>query len=96
MGSDKSKLIVLSIPDYAFTPFGNGNTRISNEIEQYNTYIKSYCLGRNITFLNITEITKAGLINTDYVASDGLHPSTTAYTEFVKLLLPLANQKLGL
>ncbi|WP_439131160.1 SGNH/GDSL hydrolase family protein [Polaribacter sp.] len=96
VGSDKSKLIVLSIPDYAFTPFGNGNTKISIEIEQYNAYIKSYCLSKNITFLNITEITKTGLINTDFVARDGLHPSEKAYTEFVKLLLPLASQKLGI
>ena len=95
VGLDKSKLIVLSIPDYAFTPFGNGNANISKEIEQYNTHIKNFCESNNITFLNITDITQQGLANPIYVASDGLHPSKEAYTAFVKRLIPLATQKLG-
>lgn len=93
---DKSKLIVLSIPDYAFTPFGNGSTTISNEIEKYNSHIQQFCESSAITFLNITDITQAGLTNPIYVASDNLHPSKEAYTEFVKRLLPLASEKLGL
>ena len=93
---DRNKLIVLSIPDYAYTPFGNGNTTISSEIEKYNNHIELYCQTNSITFLNITDITQDGLSNPDYVASDGLHPSKEAYTEFVKRLLPLATQKLGL
>ena len=96
VGLDKSKLIVLSIPDYAFTPFGNGSTTISQEIEKYNTHIKNFCESRTITFLNITDITQQGLVNPIYVASDRLHPSKEAYTEFVKRLIPLATQKLGL
>jgi len=96
VGLDKSKLIVLSIPDYAFTPFGNGSTTISQEIEKYNTHIKNFCESRTITFLNITDITQQGLANPIYVASDRLHPSKEAYTEFVKRLIPLATQKLGL
>jgi acyl-CoA thioesterase-1 len=96
VGLAKSKLIVLSIPDYAFTPFGNGNTTISQEIEEYNTHIKNFCESRNITFLNITDITQQGLANPIYVARDGLHPSKEAYTEFVKRLIPLAIEKLGL
>lgn len=92
---DKSKLIVLSIPDYAFTPFGGGSTSISEELEVYNNHIKQFCENRDITFLNITDITQQGLANPNYVANDGLHPSTEAYTEFVKRLLPLASQKLA-
>ena len=94
--SSKDKLIVISIPDYAFTPFGNGNKTISNDIEKYNNYIKNYCNRKNVTFLNITDITTAGLSDTTLVANDGLHPSTNAYAKFVKRLLPIATQKLGL
>lgn len=93
---DKSKVIVLSIPDYAFTPFGNGRATISMEIEKYNSYIKNYCQNNAITFLNITDITQAGLTNPIYVANDGLHPSEDAYTEFVKRLLPIVLQKLDI
>ena len=73
--SDKNNVIVVSIPDYAFTPFGNGNSNISTEIDQYNNFAKNYCATNNISYLNITDITRAGLINPNFVASDGLHPS---------------------
>lgn len=93
--SDKSKLIVLSIPDYAFTPFGNGSTKITEEVEKYNSYIKDYCKTNNISFINITDITQDGLTKPNYVANDGLHPSSEAYTKFVERILPIATQKLG-
>ena len=85
---DKSNVIVISIPDYAFTPFGNGNTSISAEIDQYNNFAKSYCDQNGITFVNITDITRQGLLNTSLVASDNLHPSEIAYSKFVELILP--------
>ena len=86
--NDINRVIVVSIPDYAFTPFGNGNPTISQEIAQYNAFAQSYCASRNIKFVNITDITKQGLNDPELVASDGLHPSTKAYTKFVSLLLP--------
>lgn len=90
----KSNVTVVSIPDYAFTPFGGGNTNISSEIDKYNTYAETYCIGNNITFVNITDITRMGFDNTNLVASDGLHPSTLAYSKFVDRILPFAIEKL--
>lgn len=93
---NKSKnVIVVSIPDYAFTPFGRGNTSISTGIDKYNEFAKNYCEQNEITFVNITDITREGLSNTGLVASDGLHPSTLAYTKFVERILPLAIEKLN-
>lgn len=91
---DKNRVIVVSIPDYAFTPFGNGNTTISSEIDAYNAFAENYCNANNITFVNITDITRNGLEDTDLVASDGLHPSEKAYSLFVERLLPYALEKL--
>lgn len=92
---NKSKLIVVSIPDYAFTPYGKrlGETTsaaISLALEQYNTFAKNYCIQNNIEFVNITDITQQGLVNPDLVASDGLHPSELAYAKFVERILPKA------
>lgn len=87
---DKSNVIVVSIPDYAFTPFGNGSTAITSGIEQYNTFAKNYCMENNIEFVNITDITQQGLNNPSLVASDGLHPSELAYAKFVERILPKA------
>lgn len=91
---DKKNVIVVSIPDYAYTPFGNGNTNISTEIDRYNSFAEDYCTKNNITYISITDITRMGLNNPELVASDGLHPSKLAYTKFVERILPVAIEKL--
>lgn len=90
---DKNNVIVLSIPDYAYTPFAANYTnenrmKISNEIDQYNTSAERYCISKGVTFISITDITRQGLSNTSLVASDGLHPSETAYKMLVERMLP--------
>jgi lysophospholipase L1-like esterase len=90
---DKKNVIVISIPDYAYTPFASGlgesgRAKISSEINQYNTFAENYCMMNAITFVSITDITRQGLNNTSLVASDGLHPSETAYKMFVERMLP--------
>lgn len=94
---DAENVIVVSIPDYAFTPFGQsfGNPAVtSQEIDQYNNFAETYCAANGITFVNITDITRQGLINTALVATDNLHPSELAYTLFVERLLPVATNKI--
>lgn len=94
--NNKNRVVVLSIPDYAFTPFGQASNpqSISQDIDRYNDFAKNYCDSQSITFLDITDITRDGLNNPDLVASDGLHPSALAYTKFVDRLLPIALEKL--
>ncbi|NMH87052.1 SGNH/GDSL hydrolase family protein [Flavivirga algicola] len=92
---NKEKLIVVSIPDYAFTPFGNGNTNISEDLDKYNTYIENYCKQYSITYVYITDITREGFQKPELVANDGLHPSTIAYSHFVSRMLPKALEKIG-
>jgi lysophospholipase L1-like esterase len=88
---DKKNVIVLSIPDYAYTPFGTmfgGTAKISTEISQYNTFAENYCKTNGVLFISITDITQRGIENPSLVASDGLHPSKEAYTLFVDRILP--------
>jgi acyl-CoA thioesterase-1 len=90
---DKTNVIVISIPDYAYTPFGQGSgnqSRISMEIDAYNAFAKKYCIDNTIEFINITDITRQGLINPNLVAQDGLHPSELAYSLFAERILPKA------
>lgn len=91
---DATKVIVVSIPDYAYTPFGNGDTTISQEIDSYNNFAENHCNQNNITFINITDITRQGLSNPNLVASDNLHPSELAYSMFVDRILPVAKEKI--
>lgn len=91
---DLNNLIVVSIPDYAYTPFGNSDETISNELDRYNAFANNYCVSKNINFIPITDITRMGLDNPELVATDNLHPSELAYTKFVERILPFAIQKL--
>lgn len=92
---NKNNVIVVSIPDYAFTPFGNGNTTISAEIDSYNAFAENYCNTNHISFITITDITRLGLAQPELVANDGLHPSSIAYAKFVERLLPEARTKIA-
>jgi len=87
---DKNNVIVVSIPDYAFTPYGNGSSSISSQIDAYNAFAEDHATQNGIVFVNITDITRQGLANPALVASDGLHPSQLAYGKFVERILPKA------
>ena len=97
VGGDASKLIVVSIPDYAYTPFGQSSNplNISAQLELYNNYAQSYCAENNLKYVYITDITQDGLNNPVLVATDNLHPSELAYTKFVERILPIAVELLN-
>ncbi len=84
-------VVVISIPDYSFTPFGEGrNTdKITKEIDEYNSFAEATALQNGVPFINITDITRNGLSNPELVAGDGLHPSKEAYKRFVDELYPV-------
>lgn len=88
---DKSKVMILSIPDYAYTPFGNGNSTISEEIDAYNAIKKRVAAEYGIVYINITEISRMGLSNPSLVAADGLHPSKEQYARWVQIIIPRLN-----
>ena len=92
---DKTNVIVVSIPDYAYTPFGQGAVNISTAIDQYNAFAKNYCDTNGITFVNITDITRLGLVQPELVASDELHPSELAYAKFTERILPVASNAIS-
>jgi len=91
----KKNLIVVSIPDYAYTPYGAGRESISQGIDKYNNFVQNYCNQNEITYVYITDITRQGLDNPDLIASDRLHPSTLAYSKFISRILPYALEKIG-
>ena len=94
-GGDKNNVIVVSIPDYAFTPFGQTKSdpsNISEELDRYNAFANKISEKENVAFINITPITRKGLEDKTLVASDGLHPSKEAYNKFIPLLIEKAKQ----
>lgn len=80
---DSAGVFVVSIPDYAYTPFGRGNPAISEGIDVFNTAAKRLCDSLHIPFLNITPISRTDSTQANLVAEDGLHPSGLQYQRWV-------------
>ncbi len=88
-GGNREQVVVLSIPDYAYTPYGQSSNpaAISAGVDQFNAINKRITEQRGVTYLNITPISREGIARPALVAGDGLHPSGLQYSEWVALLL---------
>lgn len=82
-GGDPRKVFVVSIPDYAFTPFGGGSQTITDELLRFNAAANFIADDFGVLFLNITPISQQGLENPNLVANDNLHPSGEQYRRWV-------------
>lgn len=83
-GGKKEKVLIISIPDYAYTPYGQGNAQISADIDNYNYINQQYAMQYGIKYINITDISRQGLAKPELVAYDGLHPSAKMYLMWVE------------
>lgn len=90
-GQDTSRIFMLSIPDYAYTPFGKGDKIISRDIDAYNQICKRVAMDYGIAWIDITPISRRGLDEPVLVAGDGLHPSGEQYREWVEKIIQQQN-----
>lgn len=89
---NKDNVLILTIPDYANTGFGQGfgGPIITEELTMYNQFIINYCNTNGYRFVDAQNLIIDGLINPELIASDNLHPSELAYSNLVTQLLPSA------
>lgn len=90
-GGRLDRVFVLSIPDYAYTPFGQTTSdpgAISAEIDAFNEVNRTLTEMRGIQYIDITPISRLGLMQPELVAADGLHPSGIQYKMWVDLIFP--------
>ncbi len=87
-GGEKSKVFVVSIPDYGFTPFGKEKQeQISKAIDEFNAVNKAIADKHGIQYIGITDISRRGFEDPSLIATDGLHPSGKMYTMWVERIL---------
>ena len=87
-GGAKENVVVLSIPDYGYTPFGQSRQEtISTEIDRFNAVNKQVTDSIGVSYINITPISRNGLSDPALVAGDDLHPSGKMYAQWVALML---------
>lgn len=85
---EAKNVIVVSIPDYGFTPFGKPKQeKISKELDQFNEANRQITAQYKVQYFYITDISRKGLEQPDLVAADGLHPSGKMYTQWVDLIV---------
>jgi lysophospholipase L1-like esterase len=91
-----ARVWVLSIPDWAWSPFGAADARgqavISAEIAAFNRVCHDQALALGCHFVDITSGASA---HAEFTASDGLHPSALAYSTWVDQILPMLHASLS-
>ena len=84
----KHHVIVLSIPDYGYTPFGKPKKDdITKAIDEFNEINARITYKYGIQYFDITEISRDGLNDPSLIAADGLHPSGKMYSYWVELIV---------
>lgn len=91
-GGDKTRVFVVSIPDWGATPFGvasgRGQEAIALDIDAFNAVNKEETLRAGVNYTDITPASRAAVSDPELVAEDGLHPSAKMYSDWVNNLLP--------
>ena len=93
------RVLVLSIPDWGATPFGQASGRdratIARELDDYNATAKAICARHDVSFVDITPVSRERGSKPGMFVDDGLHPSQAMYAAWVKLALPAAERALS-
>ena len=92
-GYQNNRVFVLSIPDWAHTPFAQKKStesglnllEISAQIDAFNEVIKKRCEDMEIEFIYITDVTRN--CAPEMLAQDGLHYSANMHQIWANLLL---------
>ncbi len=96
-GNRPERVLVLSIPDYGVTPFGQDSpnpNQISQQIDAFNAANRAITEGRGVAWFDITPISREAANDLSLLATDELHPSGKMYARWVELLLPTALEQL--
>ncbi len=84
LGNEKTKMVMLSIPDWGITPFAKDRDteKIASEIDAFNAICKKKADHFSIPFIDITTSQRSDGKEPSYIAEDGLHPSGMEYAKW--------------
>jgi lysophospholipase L1-like esterase len=92
-GGHPDKVIVLSIPDWGFTPFaaqGRDTEPISQQIDEFNAVNLEETKSVGAHYVDVTIISRMALDDFELIAGDRLHPSSKMYAMWAEKVLPIA------
>lgn len=96
-GNRPDRVMVLSIPDWAYTPFAEMIERptVSAEIDAFNAVAREESEAAGVHYFDITQFTRPEVFDPALIADDGRHPSTKMYAMWVAMVLPDVLEILG-
>jgi lysophospholipase L1-like esterase len=97
-GDRGDRVLVLSIPDWGVTPFGQQSGRdlaaIAQALDAFNAAARDICMARDVAFVDITPVSRELGAEPAMLANDGLHPSAAMHARWTQLALPVARRLL--
>lgn len=96
-GGRANRVLVLSIPDWGVTPFGQGRdaSAIRAAIDAFNAANKAAAEARGAHYVDVTGLSRQAAARPNWLAGDGLHPSGAMYAAWAERALPEACAALG-
>lgn len=93
-GGDPGRVIVLSIPDWGFTPFAadRDTEPISQQIDEFNAVNLEETQSAGARYVDVTIISRMAMDDFELITGDRLHPSGKMYTLWAKKVLPMAKE----
>jgi len=98
-GDQTQHVIVVSIPDWGVTAFGQKSGRdtqqIARELDTYNAINRDVSAAQHVRYVDIAQVSRAGGARAEMLIEDGLHPSAAMYASWAALVLPEAQAALS-
>jgi lysophospholipase L1-like esterase len=90
-GGNPDHVVVLSIPDWGFTPFAatKDTEPISQQIDEFNAVNLEETRSAGAHYVDVTLISRMGMDDFDLIAGDRLHPSGKMYAMWAAKTLPV-------
>jgi lysophospholipase L1-like esterase len=92
-GGHPDQVIVLSIPDWGFTPFAatrRDTEPISQQIDEFNAVNLEETKSVGAHYMDVTIISRMAMDDFDLITGDRLHPSGKMYAMWAEKALPIA------
>ena len=96
-GGRPDRVVVVAIPDWGVTPFGESSGRADKtrrELDAYNDMNRAITLAVRARYVDITEVSRRAADDPSLTAADGLHPSGDLYRLWAEAVMPVVTEAL--
>jgi lysophospholipase L1-like esterase len=96
-GGDPSRVVVLSIPDWGATPYGQTQdaATVGRAIDRFNVVNRELSRRAGARYVDVTPVSRTAVADPALTAPDDLHPSGKMYAAWVELAFPEAGKALA-